>query len=114
LSLDKDKVMHYKSPDNKLHFLEDASFLHLLPIGSVPATNDDVAEIEAAHAPDPKDAIRAQIKKMEQEQLMPRATREFMLLFMETSFTPAQLAQNIGYVGIKAFDNSIKVLRDQL
>lgn len=62
----------------------------------------------------PKDAIRAQIKSMEQAQLMPRATREFMLLFMETSFTPAQLAQNIGYVGIKAFDAQIKALRDQL
>lgn len=63
---------------------------------------------------DPKDAIRAQIKAMETEKMMPRATREFMLLFLEASFTPEQLSQNIGYAGVKAFDNQIKVLRDQL
>jgi hypothetical protein len=83
-------------------------------IGDREATQAEISAYVAARTPDPKDAIRAQIKKLEQDQLMPRATREFMILFMETSFTPAQLAQNIGYVGIKAFDNSIKALRDQL
>ena len=63
---------------------------------------------------DPKDAIRTQIKQLEAEQLMPRATREFMLLFMETSFTPAQLAANPGYQAVKAFDDQIKALRAQL
>jgi ferritin len=70
----------------------------------------EVAEIWLDH----KDAIRAQIKKLEQEQLMPRATREFMLLFMESQFPANQLAQSIGYTGMKAFDNQIKALRDQL
>lgn len=103
--------MYYKAPDNSLHFVEP-EFEHLLPVGSVQITD---AEAEALRPkPDPKDAIRAQIKKLEQDQLMPRATREFMLLFMETSFTPAQLAQNIGYVGMKAFDAQIKALRAQL
>lgn len=77
-------------------------------------TQAEIEENQNAPQPDPKDLIRAQIKRMEQEQLMPRGTREFMLLFMEGSFTPAQLAQNIGYAGIKAFDNQIKALRDQL
>lgn len=63
---------------------------------------------------DPKDAIRAQIKTREAEQLMPRATREFMLLSMEAQFTPTQLAANFGYQAVKAFDNQIKELRDQL
>jgi len=85
-----------------------------MAVGDREATQEEIAAYIAARTPDPKDAIRAQIKKLEQEQLMPRATREFMILFMETSFTPSQLAQNIGYVGIKAFDNSIKTLRDQL
>jgi len=107
--------MNYKSPDNKLHFI-DPEHAYLLPAGSVQITDTEAEAVRVASLPavDPKDAIRAQIKKLEQEQLMPRATREFMILFMETSFTPAQLAQNIGYVGIKAFDNSIKTLRDQL
>lgn len=64
--------------------------------------------------PDPKDAIRAQIKQLEAEQLMPRATREFMLLFMETNFTPELLAVNPGYQAVKAFDNQIVALRGQL
>ena len=64
--------------------------------------------------PDPKDAIRAQIEALEREQLMPRATREFMLLFMETQFTPEVLALNPGYMAVKAFDNQIKDLRAQL
>lgn len=83
-------------------------------VGDREAAPEEVAAWVSARTPDPKDVIRAQIKAMEQAQLMPRATREFMLLFIETSFTPAQLAQNIGYVGIKAFDAQIKALRDQL
>jgi hypothetical protein len=107
--------MNYKSPDNSLHFVEP-EFVHLLPAGSVQITDAEAAAIRAANQPvvDQKDAIRAQIKKLEQEQLMPRATREFMLLFMESQFPANQLAQSIGYTGMKAFDNQIKALRDQL
>ena len=103
--------MNYKSPDNKLHFI-DPEHAYLLPVGFVQITDAEAQAMQPVA--DQKDAIRAQIKALEQAQLMPRATREFMLLFMETSFTPAQLAQNIGYVGIKAFDAQIKALRDQL
>lgn len=90
------------------------------------SAGDDVSPLESwteiteaewlAHnpQPDPKDAIRAQIKQLESEQLLPRATREFMLLFMETQFTPEVLAQNPGYQAVKAFDNQIKDLRAQL
>lgn len=107
--------MYFKAPDNSLHFIEP-KFAHFLPAGSVQTTDTEATAIRAANQPvvDPKDAIRAQIKKLEQDQLMPRATREFMILFMETSFNPSQLAQNIGYVGMKAFDAQIKALRDQL
>jgi hypothetical protein len=31
--------MHYKSPNNSLHFLDDDSFAHLLPAGSVQITD---------------------------------------------------------------------------
>ena len=86
------------------------------PEGFVPewAVGMTPCEVIPAPTPDPKDAIRAEIKAMETEKMMPRATREFMLLFLEASFTPEQLSQNIGYAGVKAFDNQIKVLRDQL
>jgi len=35
--------MHYKSPDNSVHFLDDDSFDHLLPAGSV-SISDTEAE----------------------------------------------------------------------
>ena len=63
---------------------------------------------------DPKDAIRAQIKALEVEQLMPRATREFMLTFMEMNAPAEVLAVNHGYQAVKAFDNQINALRAQL
>lgn len=77
-------------------------------------TAQELLDLASQPQADPKDAIRAEIKRLETEQLMPRGTREFMLLFMESSFTAPQLALNIGYVNMKAFDNQIKVLRDQL
>ena len=70
----------------------------------------DQAEIWA----DPKDAIRAQIKQLEDAQLMPRATREFMLMYMETNAPAEVLEVNPGYQAVKAFDEQIKVLRAQL
>lgn len=63
---------------------------------------------------DPKDVIRAQITNMEREQLLPRATREFMLMFMEANATPEILAVNPGYQAVKAFDLQIAALREQL
>jgi hypothetical protein len=72
-------------------------------------------EINALPAPpDPKLQILEQISQLEQQQLMPRATREFMLLFMENNFIPDQLVNNPGYQAVKAFNNTISALRAQL
>lgn len=56
-------------------------------------------------------SIQSEIDALERNQLMPRATREFMLLSMESQFTPAQLLQNPGYQAVKEFDNQIVALR---
>lgn len=105
---------HYKAPDNSLHCIEP-EFEHLLPANCVAIT---VEEAEALRPKplesDSKDAIRAQIKQLEAEQLMPRATREFMLAFMELNAPAEVLAVNPGYQAVKAFDNQIKALRDLL
>ena len=65
---------------------------------------------EPADIPDPKEAILSQISNLEQAQLMPRATREFMLLFVEQN----NLTAMPGYAPLKAFDDQIKLLRNQL
>jgi len=69
---------------------------------------------EPADVPMPKNVIRTQIKQLEAEQLMPRATREFMLTFMEMNAPAEVLAVNPGYQAVKAFDGQIKALRDRL
>jgi len=104
--------MHYKAPDNSIHFLDDDNFIQLLPAGSVPISDAEAALIIEASKPivDPKEAIRAQIKQLEADQLMPRATREFMLLYVETNGLTAMP----GYAPLKAFDEQIKALRAQL
>lgn len=40
--------MHYKSPDNSVHFLDDDSFAHLLPAGSIQITDAEASTIRAA------------------------------------------------------------------
>ena len=55
--------------------------------------------------------ISAEIAELERSNLMPRATREFMLSFMEASFAPEQLSANAGYQKVKAFDQQIRALR---
>lgn len=82
-----------------------ADYLAWVAEGNTPEPFDSI---------DSKQAIRDQIRQMEFEQIMPRAVREYMLLSMEAQFTPAQLDLNFGYRAVKAFDNQIKALRDQL
>ena len=103
--------MHYKAPDNSVHYIEP-EFAHFLPVGSVQITDKEAEALRVASLPivDPKDAIRAEIVQLETAQLMPRVTREFMLLFMEANggtIVP-------GYAPLKAFDDQVKALRAQL
>jgi hypothetical protein len=53
--------MHYKAPDNSLHFLDDDSFVYMLPAGSV-AISD--AEAEALR-PKPPELTYAQKRAAE-------------------------------------------------
>ena len=40
--------MYYKSPDNSVHFLDDDSFAHLLPVGCVQITDAEANTIRTA------------------------------------------------------------------
>lgn len=39
---------HYKDPENKLHFLNDANFTHLLPDSCIEITEDEAATLQAS------------------------------------------------------------------
>ena len=43
--------MHYKSPDNQLHFLDSAEYEHLLPSGSVQITDAEADALRIANMP---------------------------------------------------------------
>lgn len=46
--------MHYKAPDNSLHFLDDSGFEHLLPEGCVQITDEEAEAIRIANTPAPE------------------------------------------------------------
>lgn len=68
--------MHYKAPDNSLHFLDDDSFAYLLPAGSFPITDEEAEALKPQT--DPKEAIKAQIASLEAS-ITPRRLREALI-----------------------------------
>jgi len=86
--------------------IDYAQYLKWLSEGNIPEPVDT--------APSFVEPIKDQITRLEREQLLPRATREFMLGYLEGAFTPEQLSASPGYVKLKAFDMMIVVLRTQL
>lgn len=119
-------MQFYKAPDQSLHHIETA-FSYLLPVGSTPISDEEAqALIDAIEPILPSPA--EQIEALEREHMMPRATREFMLTFMETNaiqqggeqgLTPEQSISalrvgNSGYRKVKELDEQISALRAQL
>jgi len=43
--------MYYKAPDNSLHFLDDDSYAHVLPAGSVAITDADAEALRPVPPP---------------------------------------------------------------
>lgn len=111
---------HYKDTENKLHFIDNESFAHLLPAGCVQITEEE-ATVLTTPAPEPeKTKAKRQIAEIERETLMNRAVREFMLLSAEAQaatqgVTTAQLyAANPGYKSVKDVDTQVAALRGKL
>jgi hypothetical protein len=67
--------MHYKAPDNSLHFIEP-EFSHLLPAGSVPITDDEAEALRPK--PTALDQAKQQIAALESA-ITPRRIREAVL-----------------------------------
>lgn len=87
-------------------------------------TREMTPEEIAVLPPPPPPDYAAQIAELERQHMLPKATRKFMLSFMEQTaiqqgagqgFTPEQslaalAAGNPGYAAVKALDNQIEAL----
>lgn len=63
--------------------------------------------------------LKAELKAIEREEIMPRKTREIQIRLMEflaaqEGITPEQLAQNPAYAGMKETDAQCAALRQQI
>lgn len=95
-----------------------AAYLDWLAAGNMPEPAD----------PEPTPSAAEQIETLERAAMLPRASREFMLTFMEQKavemgqaqgLTPEQSlavlrAGNLGYRRVKELDEQIDLLRSQL
>jgi hypothetical protein len=57
--------MHYKAPDNSLHFLDDARFTYLLPAGSVPITDAQAEALRPKPPPPPPPPPASAVAKLQ-------------------------------------------------
>jgi hypothetical protein len=55
--------MHYKDTQNKLHVIDSSEFAYLLPVGSVPITDEEAEAIRIANIPVPVPPTKAELLK---------------------------------------------------
>ena len=105
-SLGAERVVTVGQPEDARYFdVQDVLVGAVRTIVSTPKDPEVVAALKLSE-------VNARIDLLERETLLPRATREFMLLFMESSFPAESLAVNPGYQRVKAFDLKIKAVRE--
>lgn len=115
--------MHYKVPNNASpFFLSDEDIANggeqYLPAGFIAISDVEAEEMRLASLPtiSAQAVAQAKITELEQAQLLPRITREFMLLQFATVAQSQGIdpMTNIAYAKLKAFDDQITALRSQL
>ena len=106
--------MNYKAPDNSLHFLDDDTFAHLLPAGSVPITDE---EAEALKPVPPPPTVAEQLASLDAANaLTQRNLRDFILLTTEALKLgqPIDLSLLPGVAKVKSVEAQAAALREQL
>jgi hypothetical protein len=75
--------MHYKSPNNSVHFLDDDSFVHLLPAGSVAITEE---EAEALRPVPPLPTVQDQLNKLDADNTLTQRNLRNTIMLMNEAF----------------------------
>ena len=107
--------MHYKAPDNSLHFIEP-EFAHLLPAGCVQITAE---EAEALRPVPPAPTAQDMLNKLDADNtLTQRNLRETIMLMNEAfklvSSNSVDLSNIPGVAQVYAVEAQAAVLRGQL
>lgn len=98
--------MHYEDINNNLHFLDDASFIHLLPSDCVEITDEEAESIRVSQLPviDPQIAINQEalaylastgwvVEKMSEYSLLGIDTAQYLSKYADI-LTKRQEARN--------------------
>lgn len=106
--------MHYKAPDNSLHFIEP-EFAHLLPAGSVAITDEEAEALR----PVTVITARERLAALDAENaLTQRNLRETIMLmaeaFKQVSGGTVDLAQIPGVAKVYEVEGLAEALRSQL
>lgn len=107
--------MHYKSPDNSIHFIEP-EFAHLLPAGSIQITDE---EAEALRPVPPPPTVQDQLAQLDAENaLTQRNLRETVMLMAQAFKTLSGGALDLsaipGVAKVFEVEAQAKALREQL
>lgn len=103
-------MKYYLSPTGELYAYEpDGSQDHLIPDNFISATSAQVQSIQNPPI-DERNLIVSQIVDLETIKLMPRPSRELILLFAEIN----NLTNTPAYLSLKELDEQIIALRNRL
>jgi hypothetical protein len=113
--------MHYKSSDNtqtsgfSLYFLDDDSFVHLLPAGSIAITDEEAEALRPVHTQTVADKL-AQLDA--ENALTQRNLRDFILLTAEAvkvaTNGAVDMSQVVGVAKVAQVEAEAALLRGQL
>jgi hypothetical protein len=107
--------MNYKTPDNSLHFIDDANFLYLLPKGCVPITDEEAQALREI----PEQTIQDKLNALDAENtITQRNLRETIMLMTEAFKTLSKGSLNLttipGVAKVYEVEAQAKTLRDEL
>jgi len=119
--------MNYKAPDNSIHFLDDDSFVHLLPTGSIQITAEEADALRPTPTPPtPAEQIRALEAQYSDAQA--KLTRQSLLTLALDKACTDPLAENLtrdqvhafllagdnGYAALWNLEQQVEALRSQV
>lgn len=115
-------MQNYRDSNNKVHFLDDVRYEHLLPRDCVKITQDEADILINSPLPNPQKSqlLKDQIVAIEQKQIMPRGAREAFIALCEEQGVKAGLnktqlyAANPFYRGLKDTDAEAITIRAQI